>query len=176
MPTSIARLGREKTVSTLAKRLFVIEGPDAREKQRRAERALLRANPSLGDPERFKPGAAILVPAVVGLKTTDRVSVVAADLDGALEQSAIRLKLSAQMLQDSFARAAESDKTAIQQLGDRSFGAKLRKALPESTDITGGTAAALKARIETNQQRMAQFEQGFEKAMAEIDRLKRLTK
>lgn len=176
MPTSLARLGREKKMSTLAKRIFVIEGPNSRELQRRAERALLRANPSLADPESFKPGAVILVPSGTGLVTTDRVSVVSADVNGALEETSIRIQMSAQLVQDSFARSAEDDEKTIALLGDRSFGAKLRKALPEGAEIIAQTAKTLKETTAANQKNRAQFDQAFKMALEEIDQLKRLAK
>ncbi|MEO0914970.1 MAG: hypothetical protein AAFY59_18635, partial [Pseudomonadota bacterium] len=71
MPTRIATLGRERRIATLARRVFEIEGPPRGEEQRRAEAALLRANPQLATAEGFRPGAAVVVPAVAGLRLTD---------------------------------------------------------------------------------------------------------
>ena len=70
MATAIARIGREKRLATLAKNLYVIEGDEATELQRRAERALLRQNPCLAAADGFAAGRMRLVPPVPGLRTT----------------------------------------------------------------------------------------------------------
>jgi hypothetical protein len=60
----IARLGRQTTIRELARRLF--PGQDDADGLRRAEEALVAANPALGDRVGFRPGAPVIVPDLGG--------------------------------------------------------------------------------------------------------------
>lgn len=59
MPVSQSNIGRQQTVAGLVKTLFDVKGEP--ELQKRAEEALLRANPGLVEGE-LKPGTPIIVP------------------------------------------------------------------------------------------------------------------
>lgn len=52
----------EPDLSTLARRLYNLEGPGGEKRARNAEEALLRTNPQLRRPDRLASGAPIVVP------------------------------------------------------------------------------------------------------------------
>lgn len=174
MATAIARLEREKSISTLAKRLYVIEGDNAAEAQKRAERALLRANPSLSNRKAFRAGRAVIVPADIGLATRERVSKPTADLPGALEETGMRFELAAQSLEEQFEKAAAADKETMERLNDKKLVADLRAALPESPKILAKASAAIKERGPAASQIRGRYKKAFAQAFAELDRLKEL--
>lgn len=176
MATAIARLEREKSLSTLAKRLYVIEGESAAADQKRAERALLRANPGLSSRRAFRAGRTIVVPSDVGLATRERVSKPTTDLTGTLEETGTRLELAARLLEDQFERASASDKETMERLSDRKLVADLRAALPESPKILARASAAVKERGSLNAASSKRYEKAFEQAFAELDRLKKLAR
>ena len=105
MPTATARIGREKTLRTLAERLFVVDGPDKADRLRRAERALLRDNPTLAAEDGFHAGAVVVVPSDTGLATHPRVERAAGDPDGLLLETRARLHLAATTARGGFALA-----------------------------------------------------------------------
>jgi len=134
MPTRIARLGRERTVATLARRVYMLDAGDT-EQQRRAEAALLAANPRLASKESFRSGAAIVVPAVRGLELSEIVARPASRESGIADETALRLESLASRIEDGARRGAEKRAEALEQLRDRNFLERTRRALPEATDV-----------------------------------------
>ncbi|WP_380874655.1 hypothetical protein ACFB49_00430 [Sphingomonas sp. DBB INV C78] len=65
MPIRIATIGRQRTVTGIAKAVFDVKGPEA---LARAEAALIRANPQLADEGGIRPGGRIIVPPVRELR------------------------------------------------------------------------------------------------------------
>jgi hypothetical protein len=145
MPTRIATLGRERTVATLARRLYTIEGEDKAELQRRAEAALLRANPRLASGEGFRSGGRVVVPAVIGLKRTDEVTTASEPSADALNsEMALRLRALGSRIEDSFSRDRQAREKTTERIGARDFKAEARKALPESAKVIDQTLDRLK--------------------------------
>jgi hypothetical protein len=133
MPTTIATLGRERTVATLARRVYQIEGRGSSELQRRAEAALIAANPRLSSSDGFRSGGQVVVPAVPGLtRTEEEVSTATADSKGLTLETVQRLQALGSRIDDSVRRASENRKQMLKRLGDRKFVAEARTALPES--------------------------------------------
>ena len=176
MPTSVARLGREKRIATLARNVFVIEGPDKANQQRRAERALLKANPQLATEADFTAGASVIVPSVRGLRTTDRVSTTTAELDGLLADAAVRLAESATLIEIGFARSAKRSEEALARLDDREFVATARKAVKESAKLMTSVRKRLVQDSETADARNATLKNAVKRALADVDRLSKLAR
>lgn len=175
MANSYATLKGERTIGTLAKRLFEIGGARQAEAQRIAEAALLRANPYLARAEAFRSGRVVIVPAGTGLKTTDRVTKTKGGAGGALDDTAIRLKLASQLLEDEIESNAKASEKTLKQLGERKFAAKLRKAAPESAKIIPQTKKSIKERVKATEELKERYAKAFEAAQAEIERLRKLT-
>ncbi len=174
MQRSFATLKNERTIGTLAKRIFDIEGATGSEAQKIAEAALLRANPNLAKPDGFKSGRIILVPADTGLKTTDRVTTPRGGVEGALEDTAMRLKLTAQFLEDEMEKDSKETEQTLAQLGDNQFVAKLRKAVPEGTKLVHKTRKSIGERVEANNKVRESYAAALKKATDELERLKAL--
>lgn len=174
MPTSVVRLGREKRIATLAKKVFVIEGPDKAERQRRAERALLNANPQLATEAGFTAGAPVIVPPVRGLRTTDRVSATTANLDGVLADTTARLARSAAVIDTGFARSAKRSEEALTRLKDPEFVKTARKAVKESAKLMENVRKRLEKDREAADARSAALQNAVKQALADVDRLSKL--
>jgi hypothetical protein len=174
MATAIARIGREKRLQTLVQNIFVIEGPNKAVDQRLAERALLRANPWLADPEAFKAGAMVLVPSDTGLTMSERVERPGADLQGLLQEVTQRLQMSRSVVRQGVAKSDERRRAALEKLGNPNFIGELKKNSPEAAKLVPSLTDNLKRQADEEQKREAAFETAIEAAVLEIDRLRKL--
>jgi hypothetical protein len=109
MPISIVQVNRERSLSGLAKRVYRIEGPGSAELTRRAEAALLAANPHLSERTSFRAGVTVLVPDVPGLDFSDEPRSAAREADGIL--GSIDRSLAA-LAEGALAALAEMEKQA----------------------------------------------------------------
>jgi len=144
MPARIATLGRERTVAALARRLYTIDGRTKAEKQRRAEAALIRANPRLAGADGFRSGGRIVVPGISGLERSAEVSVAEPSGAGLTSETALRLQALASRLEDSFGRDREKRKQTMARIDDPQLNAEARKALRESVDFIEKTRERLR--------------------------------
>jgi hypothetical protein len=174
MAETIAKLGRERSLSTLAKRLFVIEGPDAERKLKHAEAALLRANPHLAKAEGFASGQTVIVPGNIGLAPTDRVTQPGKSTTGLLDETGTRLEAAGAALAQRFRESAEKDEAALGRVGDRAFVQKLRRALPESADLLRETERTIAGRTAADRARAESFAKAIEDAQKELATLRAL--
>lgn len=142
MPMQIARLGRERTIATLAKRVYRTEAAEP-ELIRRAEAALLAANPRLSDKESFRSGANVVVPQVPGLEISEAVLTAQAETGGVADEAALRLAALGSALEDGYARGAARRAETAQRLKDSDFTKRARKALPESAEVLEKAAERL---------------------------------
>ncbi|WP_353474584.1 hypothetical protein PVT71_21800 [Salipiger sp. H15] len=162
MPNAIATLGRERTVATLARRLYALDASDGAT-QARAERALLRANPRLRSAAGFRSGADIVVPELEGLGFTDAVERPGTGGQGPLDAVTTALREMASRAEDR-ARLAEERREEIEKrTGDAGFVREARRALPEAVDLIGKA----RARLETERAQAAEVEQRLQKGIAE---------
>jgi hypothetical protein len=178
MPTLIATLKRERDVSDLARRLCRIEGPGSAELQRRAEAALIAANPRLSSAEGFSSGGRIIVTAVPGLTRTDEVSTADPDDKGLTTETALRLQALGSRLEDGSRRAAEKRREVLERLGDREFVAAARAALPESVEQIAKARDRLKREEEQAGAVLERFRKALDAAsegLKVLDKLARRT-
>jgi hypothetical protein len=171
MPTQIAKIGRERTLARLVRRLYKIEGRESAPLQRRAEAALLSANPRLARKEGFRNGATIVVPKVEGLEVSDEVSRARADSEGPIEETALRLQALASRIEDGFERESEKREKVLSRLDDREFRAAARKALPESVKVIEKTVDRLKREAETAEAERKRFDQALGEALKDLKAL-----
>ena len=135
MPTRIAKLGRERTLATLAKRVYEIPDGAAPELLARAEARLLAANPRLATGEGFTAGASIRVPAVEGLRRIDKVTAAEVSGEGLSGEMAARLGALQSRIDDAFHRSALTRRETQARLADRAFVSEARKALPQVVEF-----------------------------------------
>ncbi|TCM85023.1 hypothetical protein [Rhodovulum steppense] len=174
MADRIARVARERSLKTLAQRLFVIEEPDAERKLQLAEAALLRANPELATPEGFASGKAIVIPGDIGLPRTDRVIAARADAGGILDETGTRLELAGRVLSDRFAASGKATERGLARLGDRAFAQQVRRALPESAELASKAREALAKRQEEDKSRAERFAKALDEAQERLAALRAL--
>jgi hypothetical protein len=174
MPRAIARLSREKRIRTLAQNLFVIEGPDEKENLRKAERALLRANPWLAKPEAYRAGAIVVVPTDIGLDTTSRVEPATGDLDGLLQEAVQRLKTAETLVRGGLERGTKDAEQAAKRLDDQRFVGELKKNSPEAGKLAAVARKNLADVAERNKKLEGETTQAIAKAIEEVERLRKL--
>jgi hypothetical protein len=165
MPTRIATLGRERTVATLARRLYRIEGEGRGELQRRAEAALLAANPRLASPEGFRSGGRVLVPPVAGLTRTEEVVAADANGKGLVSEAVLRLQALESRVEDSFKLAADQRRDVLGRLDDRTFNAEAKKALAASVEHIKRTRERLKRTEEESQAAQERLQKAIASAL-----------
>jgi hypothetical protein len=149
MATSTATIGRERSINTLAKRT------------RRASAALLRANPGLADRANFTSEREILVPTDIGLATTDRVKARDASLNSLLRETARQLANATDVARTGFTASTAATKDALGRLESRAFQAAIKRDAPDAGELPAQAAAAMSARLETNEALAARFEAAF---------------
>ncbi|MHA6262331.1 hypothetical protein ACXYMO_03940 [Arenibacterium sp. CAU 1754] len=174
MANKLAKLGRERSLRTLAQRLFVIDGPDATEKLRHAEAALLRANPDLAKPEGFSSGKRVIVPGDIGLAATDRVEKTGESASGLLDETGVRLDLAGKAFAQRFDAAGRADAAKLEKIADRTFVRNLRKALPETAAILPKTRETLGKRAEEDKDRAERFSKSIAEAQEMLAALRAL--
>ncbi len=143
MSTRIAKLGRERTIATLVKRVYEIAEGATPDLLRRAEAQLLAANPRLATAEGFASGASILVPAVQGLRRLGPKAEAEVSGEGLTGETAARLEALQSRIDDALHRAALTRRETQERLGDRAFVAEARKALPQVTEFMSAAKARL---------------------------------
>lgn len=168
MPTRIAKIGREKTIATLAKRIYAIEGSDSAIRQRQAEKALLAANPRLARREGFRSGAAINIPKVAGLDLKSEIEVAKPDGKGIISESNLRLQLMSSRIEDGFRTSLTRKEQAIEKLSDRRFVTQAVKALPGNRRLLTTAADNLKAQTVKDQQEAERFEAILQQAQEKL--------
>ena len=178
MPTAkLLTLGRERTVATLARKMFQIDdGPNARLLQRKAEAAILKANPRLRTREGFRTGARIVVPAVTGLRLAAEVSRTDTSGDGLTNEAALRLAAAGSRFADAFSRAAEERKETLARVEDREFVAEARRALRQSGPFLTGAAQRLRREEREAQEIAERMEKAVSLATEAIEQLESIAK
>ena len=176
MPTRITKLGRERSIATLARKIFEIEGPTGSAAQLRAEAALLAANPSLATPDGFRPGAAVIVPNVAGLQPSADILVAKADENGLTGEVSLRLQASAVQVGERFAASQKRAKETAAQLTDDAFLKQLRTALPDVEPLISKARDALEKQQAANEEKRAMFQGAIEEAIEGVETLQALAK
>lgn len=176
MPTKIATLGRERTIATLARRLYRIEGRGSTDLQHRAEAALIAANPRLSSAGGFHAGRRIVVPTLSGLTHTEDVSTADADGKGLMGETALRLQALGSQIEDSFSRASETRREALKHMDNTKFVTEARAALPESTTLLSRTKERLSREDEQVEAKSKVFRQAVSAALEGVKALDELSR
>ena len=174
MPRAIARISGERSLRALAQNLFVIEGANRQADLRRAERALLRANPRLANREAYCADAIVLVPSDLGLRTTPRVEIAAADLDGLLQEATQRLAVTETLAREGLARDTEAAEKALARLDDPAFIKDLQGNSPEAGKLVPTAAKSLAEITERNRKLEEELSQAIGAAVAQVERLRKM--
>jgi hypothetical protein len=168
MPMTITRIARERTLATLVRNLFVFEGRDAAAQAKRAETALLRANPHLADRAAFTTGAVVAIPADIALKRSDRDAARPEGIGGVLAESADRLDLVHAVAQVALKQEAAEASAYLERLRDDAFRRAVTSQAASGARILEEAQAAQKARLESADARTREIAAAVEAAQAEI--------
>jgi len=160
---AIATFRGEASVGEIADKLFVRLTPRQREK---AEAALLKANPRLGDIGNVPGGTILHVPDIPGLrlKTTRNLEnpdvQIAKDLSDALTNYNARLA-------ERFKTERDATKTQVALLKSAEFKRELTKA-PDLQALAGQAAKALDGRAKALGERQKNVEAAIRQAVADL--------
>ncbi|MEX0348090.1 MAG: hypothetical protein AB3N15_01610 [Paracoccaceae bacterium] len=170
--TRIVTLGRERTLSTLARRIFEIPSGRAGQAQlRRAEAALLRANPRLRNAEGFRSGASVVVPAATGLRPTATVRQADLTSDTLGIETELRLQAAASRIEDAFRGASEQRRETLERLGTRGFVAAATRALPQAREQMARARDRLGREEQLAEEVQARLVQGVADAIEALEAL-----
>ncbi len=177
MPQTIAKIGREKTLKTLTRNIFVIDAQTDPAKIRNAEAALLRANPQLSKREGFTNGATVAIPGNVGLRLKERDKLDTNETaPDALDEATVRLQITEKALRDSFALSNKNIDQAMATLKDRTFARSVAKQSEKGTELL---KAAAKRQIDIqkkNKNAEEEMSQILKESMVEIEALRKMMK
>lgn len=174
MPIAIAILGRERTIATLARKVFQLDASTGSALQRRAEAALLSANPRLATADGFRSGASIVVPSVEGLQPADTVAQADASGDGIGGETRLRFQAAASRIEDRFDRAAALRKETLGRIADRGFQTEARKVLPQSLDLIKNAHKRLLREEAEAEKTAAQFQSAISQAIEGVEALEKV--
>lgn len=175
MANGLARIARERTISTLARNLYDLSDADT-ETRRKAEEALLRANPGLARSGGFVAGRAVVVPNIPSLKMTDRVEVQKADLESLLGETARRLQEGINLVEEGAANARSNAESGLARLSDNRVQALVKKQNPQVAELLKVTGDGLTKKIENDAERVGELKIAFTDAQDKIAELARRTR
>ena len=168
MALKVATIERQRTLAGLAKTLYAVK--DAPELQKKAEEALVRANPHLAEEGKLKSGETVVVPDVKGLDRAKDATARFAD-DPLGDRGAERLRRLSAASEKLAAAAAKAGEAAAAALKDRTFTAALAKTHPELKGQVADITAASKADADRLVLRTKQLQDAIKLAEADRQRL-----
>lgn len=173
MAVSIATLGRERSIATLAKRVYKLDDDSSPEVVARAQSALVAANPGLSVSGGFKTGDRVIVPPITGVAvdTGTRTPNKEAGTDTLAEAlQALMGKLS----KDSSDAMALARKDAEQTLADMT-GGKVReivaKNAPHLASSLDTVTEAAKKRVEQLKSVQSDLAAALRQAKEDLDKM-----
>lgn len=176
MTTRIAKLGRERTIATLVRRVYEIADGTPPEILRRAEAKVLAANPRLAFPDGFTSGASIVVPPVPGLRRVGTDGAAGASGEGIVTEMTARFEAMQIRMDGAFRTSAATRAETLERISDRSFVAEARRALPESVEFIAAARSRLAQEEATEADTAKRLQTGVAEAIEALKALDALTR
>ena len=170
MPIKFATVNRERTLAGLARSIFGIKNEP--ELQRRAEAALIKANPHLANAGRLQAGSTVVVPDVPGLSATDgvrRLPILPPLIEDNHGERLSRLAKVTERLVDI---AAQDGELRRGELKKRDFAAALARTHPDLREQVPQIAEATSAHAELLVLRAKQLHEAVMRVQADHERRK----
>jgi hypothetical protein len=166
-------LERDLKVSTVAARAYDLEGARAGDARKRAEAALLQANPHVADLSVIPKGTTLVVPDVTGLaRNRDSARADAPDLPLVAE-----LRRGLDELSDQLMAAAKQDLERVAEtqrnLKSRELKALLPKQAPQAQELVTAMEAGLKDQATAGEMALKELEQGRARLGADLEELQK---
>lgn len=174
MPQTIAKIGRERSISALTRNLFIIDARADPQATKRAEAALLKANPHLKNATGFKSGARVIIPGNIRLKLTDRVEKPETSLNGLLKEASRRLELADETAREAFSRSNTNIDTAMATLKNRKFQQVVAKQSKKGSALLKASTKNQTKQLEKNKEQEENIHQIIKDTMIEIEALQKL--
>ncbi len=174
MPQRIAKIGRERSVKTLTRNLFVVDQQTNRATTKRAEAAILRANPQLRTAKGFKSGTRIVIPGNIRLRPTKRIEAVETSLPGVLQEASERLQIGEKAAREAFSKSNREAGMAMVTLKDRKFRQIISKQSEKGAEILKAATRRQSQLLDINKKREQQLTEIVDENMKEIAVLQKL--
>lgn len=170
MPIKLATVNRERTTAGLARSIFGIRNEP--ELQRRAEAALIKANPHLAGDSRLQAGSTVVVPDVPGLSTMNgvhRLPILPTSTHDSQGRRLSRLAKATERLVDIIAQDGEVQRAELKK---RDFTAALARAHPDLREQMPQIAEAASSHAERLVLRARQLHDAVTRVQADHERRK----
>jgi len=151
----------EVDIKALAKRLFVIRGPDAEAIVDKVETALLRANPQLRDLQNVPEGSSLIVPRIPDLETTGEETEIETGERETLDEMRGAFDELRPLLVDALENESRAANATLEQLKSRELKA-LAKKNPQLAERLKAVATAARARIKQANEQQRTHEKALE--------------
>lgn len=167
------KFNNEDAVDDIARRAYRIQGDRAEELGRRAERALLDANPHLESLEDLERGATILVPDLPGLRPSRRVKPLAVPASSGVGELTAALDRLQETVTRALDREVEDADSAARVAAGRRLRNRLKKEAPEMIDRLDEIVANAKDASKEAKEAREQLEQAATAAQQDLSELKK---
>lgn len=156
----IVTLDKDSKMSAVVTRSYRIEGAGSMAARKRAEAALVEANPHLADLSTVPAGTVVVVPEVAGLARAPAAS----PADEAVSALATALRRSLDDVTEGAMAAAKRDLEAVAEsqklLKSRELKALAARQAPQVTELLGTLEGELKQQMADGEQLLRSIEQG----------------
>lgn len=167
------KFNNEANLGAIARRAYRLGGRGGEDKARRAERALLEANPHLERAEGLKRGAIILVPEVPGVRTSQQTRPLAAPEASVLKEVTAAVEELKGTVAEALRRESEDAKTAAKLAGSGKLRNRVKKEAPQLVGRLDDVVENAKATAKEVEERRKRFGQVFEAAQQDLSELKK---
>lgn len=166
-------LERDLKLATVAARAYDLDGADSTDARKRAEAALLQANPHVADLSVIPKGTTLVVPDVAGVgRNREAARASAPDLPLVAE-----LRRGLGELRDQLAMSAKQDLEAIgetqKNLKARELKTLLARQAPHAQDLLTAIEAGLKEQAAASEAVLKDLDQGGARLAADLDELEK---
>ena len=171
MPLKLATIGRQRTLSGLAKSLF--PSASSAEDHQRAEAALLKANPQLADRGGIAAGVTVVVPDVPGLRASEDAREARPGSAQLPDRGAERLKAMGAASEELAKLVQEMAKAELALLKGDDFAALLLREHPELKEELPNIVKATSAEAERSMAQGKELVEALKSARADQERLQK---
>lgn len=173
MAATVARIGRERSLSRLVKSVYNIKGRGAPERRRLAEAALLRANPQLARKAAFQPGAMVVVPDLRDEDLADDLKEMESAPGEALERLGRAISDVSKRAKTAFEAAEKMSEETLANLDSDELKRAVEKATPDLAEQLGKVKAVAQARQAADKDRATQVSRTLKQARKDLKALRK---
>ena len=165
------KFNNERKLADLVRRAYRIEGRGAAELIKRAEAALLKANPSLGNLRELGRGTLVMVPEVPGLRLTDEVETTATATSDLITQAQASLEVMEKSVATTLSRTIEEAQATTKLAKSRQFRALVEKQVPPAVKLLDEIPGTAKKSAAQAKAVLKSYSDAFQQARKDLESL-----